>query len=187
MANDRHHLMRVKVFPIRGRCCPHPGACMPVPPGTWRPTVWWGHQGGGAGQRSQGWGRERGFCSAAVAAIVPGEIRQCHRRPDAESHRPGPVPVGGMARQPQAPRGCDKDCRRRPTAAGPLSRSRPGGASLWAMAWSWGAHFTLTALRSRTNTTSWVTIEKKVPADFLQDFLWTSQILLASPNKVGVE
>jgi hypothetical protein len=50
-----------------------------------------GSPGGGAGQRSRGRGRGRGFRDAAAAAIVPGGIRQRHRRPDAGSHGPGHV------------------------------------------------------------------------------------------------
>jgi hypothetical protein len=83
----------------------------------------------------------------SAAAIVPGRIRQCHRRPDAGSHGLGPAPVGGMARQPPAPRGRDKGCHCRPAAAGPLSRLWPGGASCKATAWRRGARGMLTALR----------------------------------------
>jgi hypothetical protein len=120
--------MRGKVFPVRG--CRHPGAHSPAPPGTWRPTVRWGCQGGGAGQRSWGQGQGHRFCSAAATVIVPGGIHQRHCRPEAGSHGPGPAPVGGVARQPPAPRGRDKGCHRRPTAAGPSSRSWPGGGIL---------------------------------------------------------
>jgi hypothetical protein len=94
------------------------------------------------GSRVRGGGRDAGF-----AAIVPGRMRQFHRRPDAESHGPGPAPVGGMARQPPAPCGRDKDCHCWPATAGPLSRLQPGEPSCWATVWSWGAHFLPTASR----------------------------------------
>ncbi len=59
MADDQCLRMRGEVFPIRGRPCPRPGARLPAPPGTWRPTVRWGCQRGGVRQQSrgQGWGR----------------------------------------------------------------------------------------------------------------------------------
>jgi hypothetical protein len=80
MADDQHRWMWGKVFPIRGRRDPHPGACLPAPPGTWRPTVRWGRQGGGARQRSRGRGWGRGFaarppppsCMAKYASITAG-------------------------------------------------------------------------------------------------------------------
>jgi hypothetical protein len=52
VADDQCRRMQGKVFPIRGRCCPRPGARLPAPPGTWRPTVRWGCQGGGTRQWS---------------------------------------------------------------------------------------------------------------------------------------
>jgi hypothetical protein len=76
--------------------------------------------GAGAGVRVRG---------AAATDIVPGGIRQHHRRPDAGSHGPGPAPVRGMTRQTPAPRGRDKGCHCRPTAEGPSLWSWPGGAS----------------------------------------------------------
>ncbi len=48
---------------IRGHHRPCPGVCLPASPGTWQPTVRWGCQGGGAGQRS--WGRGQGCRFAA--------------------------------------------------------------------------------------------------------------------------
>ena len=63
--------------------------------------------GAGAGARVRG---------AAAADIVPGGIRQRHRRPNAGSHGPGPAPVRGMAWKTPAARGRDKGCRRRPAA-----------------------------------------------------------------------
>jgi hypothetical protein len=125
MADDQRHQMR-----DAGRRCPCLGAHSPALPGTWQLTVQWVRQGGGAGQRSRGWGWEHGFCGAAAAAIVPGGIHQRHRRPDARRHGPGPALVRSMAWQTPAPRGCDKGCRCRPAATGPSSWSWPGGASL---------------------------------------------------------
>jgi hypothetical protein len=65
MADDQRRWMWGEVFPIQGHRRPHLGARSPVPPGTWRPTVRWGRQGGGAGQRSwgRGWGQGRGFAA----------------------------------------------------------------------------------------------------------------------------
>jgi hypothetical protein len=120
MADDQRRRMRGKVFPIQGRFHPRPGARLLAPPGSWRPTVRWVCQGGSAGQQNQGRVRGRGFYSAAVAAIVSGGKHQRHRRLDAEGHGSGPVPVRGMARQPPAPRGCDKGCHCRPPPADPL-------------------------------------------------------------------
>ncbi len=82
MANDQRRRMRGKVFPVRGCHRPCPGARLPGPPGTWRPTVQWGCQGGGAVQQSWGQGQGRGFCGAADAAIVSGRIRQCQCQPE---------------------------------------------------------------------------------------------------------
>ena len=80
MADDQRHRMRGEVFPIRGRRRLRPGARSPAPPGIWRPTVRWGHQGGGVGQRSRGRGRGRGFaarppppsCLAEYASVTAG-------------------------------------------------------------------------------------------------------------------
>jgi hypothetical protein len=110
MANDQRCQMWGKVFSVQGRHCPHPVACSPAPPGTWRPTVQWGRQGDGAGQRSRVRGQGHGVCGAATAAIEPGGKRQHHRRLDTRSHGPGPALVGGMAWQLPAPRGRDKGC-----------------------------------------------------------------------------
>ncbi len=129
VANDQHHWMQGKVSPIRGRRHPHPGAHLPVPPGTWRPTVRWGPQGGSSGQRSWGRGRGRGFHGAAAATIVPGGIGQRHHQPDAGRHGPAPAPVRSMAWQPPVPHERDKGCCHWPSATGPLSRSWLGGAS----------------------------------------------------------
>jgi hypothetical protein len=82
MADDQHRRMRGEVFPIRGRRRPRLGACLLALPGTWRPTVQWGCQGGGAGQWSWGWGQERGFaarppppsCLAEYASITAGRM-----------------------------------------------------------------------------------------------------------------
>jgi hypothetical protein len=105
--DDRHCRMRDKVFPIRGRQRPHPGARSPAPPGTWRPTVLWGHQGGSAGKWSRGQGRGHVFQGAAAIAVVPGRICQRHRRLNAGSRGPGPAPVRGVDRQPPLPCGHD--------------------------------------------------------------------------------
>ncbi len=95
MADDQRRRMRGEVFPIRGRRCPRPGARSPAPPGTRRPTVRWGRQGGGAGQRSRGRGRGRGFaarppppsCLAEYASVTagrtPGVTDQHLRRSEA--------------------------------------------------------------------------------------------------------
>jgi hypothetical protein len=99
MANDQCHWMQGEVFPIQGRRCPRPGARTPVPPGTWQPTLQWGHQGGNAGQQSWGQGRGWGLCGAAAAAIVLGGICQHHHWLDAGSHGLGPAPVRGIARR----------------------------------------------------------------------------------------
>ncbi len=72
---------RAKSSPSRGAVVPIRGSHLPVPPGTWRPTVWWGCQGGGTGQRSQGWGQGRGFaawpppslCLAEYTSITSGQ------------------------------------------------------------------------------------------------------------------
>jgi hypothetical protein len=80
MADDQHRRMRGKVFPIRGHRRPRLGACSPAPPGTWRPTVQWSRQGGGAGKRSRGRGAARGFaarpprpsCLAEYTSITAG-------------------------------------------------------------------------------------------------------------------
>ncbi len=117
--------MRGKVFPVKGRHHPHPGARLPAPPGTWRPTVWWDCQGGSAGQQSWRRGRRHGFC-----AILLGGKRQRHRRPDAGSHGPGPALVGGMVWKLPAPRRRDKGCHCQPAAAGPLLQSWQGGVIL---------------------------------------------------------
>jgi hypothetical protein len=95
MADDQRHRMRGEVFSIRGRRRPRLGARSPAPPRTWRPTVRWGRQGGGAGQRSRGWGRGRGFaarppppsCLAEYASVTagrtPGVTDQDVRRSEA--------------------------------------------------------------------------------------------------------
>jgi hypothetical protein len=149
VADDQRRQMRGKVSPVRGRRRPCLGVHLPAPPGTWQPTMRWGCLGGSTRQRSwgQGWGRR--FCGVAAAAIMPGGIRQRHRRPDSGRHGPGPAPVRGMARQPPAPRGHDKGCHPQPAAAGLLSQLWPGGASCYAMAWHRGAHNTMTASRDR--------------------------------------
>jgi hypothetical protein len=80
MADDQRRRMRGKVFPIRGRSRPRTGARSQVPPGTWRPTVWWGRQGGRARQWSQGRGGGRGFtalppppsCLVEYASVTAG-------------------------------------------------------------------------------------------------------------------
>ncbi len=120
---------RGAVVPVRGRRRPHLGVRLPAPPRTWRPTVRWGCQGGGGGQRSWGQGRGHGFRGAAAAAIVPGGICQHHCQQDTRSHGSGPAPVGGVAQQPPAPCRHDKGCRRQPAAAGSSSRLWPEGAS----------------------------------------------------------
>ncbi len=81
MANDQRRWMRGKVFPIRGRHRPLPGARLPVPPGTWRPTVRWGRQGGGTGSGVGGGGEGAGFvarppppsCLAEYASVTAGQ------------------------------------------------------------------------------------------------------------------
>ena len=95
MADDQCRQMRGEVFPIRGRRRPRLGAHLPAPPGTWRPTVRWGRQGGGARQWSQGRGRGRGFtarppppsCLAEYASVTagrtPGVTDQDLRRSEA--------------------------------------------------------------------------------------------------------
>jgi hypothetical protein len=118
-----------KSYPSGGAVIPIRGACLPALPGTWRPTVQWGCQGGGTKQQSWGRGQGRGFHGAATTAIVLGRIRQRHRQPDSGSHGPGPAPVRGMAWQPAAPHGHDKGSCCWPAAAGPSLRSWPGGAS----------------------------------------------------------
>jgi hypothetical protein len=92
MADDQCHRMQGEVFPIRGSPRPHPGARLPAPPGTWRPTVWWGHQGDGARQRSRGRWRRRRFAArlppplclaeyaSVTAARTPGVTDQDLRR-----------------------------------------------------------------------------------------------------------
>jgi hypothetical protein len=60
MADDQRRRMRGKVFPIRGCRRPRPGVHLPAP---WQPTMQWGCQGGGAGQRSWGQGWGRGFAA----------------------------------------------------------------------------------------------------------------------------
>jgi hypothetical protein len=96
MANDQCRRIQGKVFPVLGRHRPCPRARLPAPPRTWRPTVRWGCQGGSVQQRSQGRGQGHRFWGVAATAIMPGGIRQRHRRPNAGSHGPGPVPVRGM-------------------------------------------------------------------------------------------
>jgi hypothetical protein len=95
MVDDQRLQMWGKVFPIRGRRRPRPGARSPAPPGTWRPTKRWGCQGGGAGQRS--WGRGQGCefaarppppsCLAKYASVTtgrtPGVTDQDLRRSEA--------------------------------------------------------------------------------------------------------
>ncbi len=95
MADDQRRRMRGKVFPVRGRRRPRPGARSPAPPGTWRPTVRWDRQGGSTGQRSRGRGRGRGFaarspppsCLAEYASVTagrtPGVTDQDLRRSEA--------------------------------------------------------------------------------------------------------
>jgi hypothetical protein len=78
MADEQRRRMWGKVFHILGRPRPRPGARSLAPPRTWRPTVQWGCQGGGAGQQSWGWGRGRGFmarpplpsCLAEYASVT---------------------------------------------------------------------------------------------------------------------
>ncbi len=61
-----------KSSPSRGAVVPD-GARSPAPPGTWRPTVRWGRQGGGAGQRSRGRGRGNGFAARPPQPSCPAE------------------------------------------------------------------------------------------------------------------
>jgi hypothetical protein len=110
------------VVPVRGHACwRHPGPGGPPCSGIARGAA----PGSGVGGRGGG----AVFCGMATAAIMPGRIRQHHRRPDAGSHGPGPAPVGGVAWQMPAPCGRDKGCCCQPAAAGSSLRSWPGGAS----------------------------------------------------------
>jgi hypothetical protein len=95
MADDQRCRMWGKVFHIQGCHRPHRGARSPALPRTWRPTMQWGCQGGGAGQRSWGRGRGRGFmvrpplpsCLAEYASVTsgrtPGVTDQVLRRSEA--------------------------------------------------------------------------------------------------------
>ncbi len=95
MADDQRRQVWGKGFTIRGHRHPCSGACLPALPGIWRPTVRWGHQGGGARQRSWGRGRGRRFaarpppksCLAKYARVTavqtPGVTDQDLRRSEA--------------------------------------------------------------------------------------------------------
>ncbi len=82
MANDQRHWMRGKVFPVRGRRHPRPGARSLAPPGTWRPTVQWGCQGGRARHWSGGQDGVADFseqppqplCRVEYASVIVGRM-----------------------------------------------------------------------------------------------------------------
>jgi hypothetical protein len=85
------------IVPVRGRAhwsLPGSGSTVGLPGGA--------VPGSGVG----GGGRGHGFFGMAATTVMLGGIRLHHCRLDAGSHRPGPAPVGGMAQQPPAPRGC---------------------------------------------------------------------------------
>jgi hypothetical protein len=69
MADDQRHRMQGEVIPVQGHRRPRPGARLPAPPGTWRPTVRLGYQGAAPGIGVGGGGGGAGFAARPLPPL----------------------------------------------------------------------------------------------------------------------